>query len=74
LGNSLLPTGRYLAVLPGSFLRYGAMRSALKVLPVDFPARPRPVAIVTLKHRTPNPAAQVVIDCARDVARPLRGK
>jgi DNA-binding transcriptional LysR family regulator len=71
LSNSLLSTGRYLAVLPGSFLRYGAMRSSVKALPVDFPARPRPVAIVTLKHRTPNPVAQIVIDCARDVVRPL---
>jgi DNA-binding transcriptional LysR family regulator len=71
LSNSLLPTGRYLSVLPGSLLRYGAMRSSFKALPVDFPARPRPVAIVTLKHRTPNPVTQIVIDCARDVARPL---
>jgi DNA-binding transcriptional LysR family regulator len=71
LHASLLATGRYLAVLPGSFLRYSPMRSAFKALPVDFPAKPRPIAIVTLQHRTPNPVAKIVIDCARDVAKPL---
>jgi hypothetical protein len=47
------------------------MRSSFKALPVDFPAKPRPVAIVTLQHRTPNPVAGIVVDCARDVAKPL---
>jgi DNA-binding transcriptional LysR family regulator len=74
LRNSLLPTGRYLTVLPGSCLRYSAMRSALKTLPVEFPSRPTPVAIVTLTHRTPNPVSQILIDCARDVTKPLRNK
>ena len=74
LRNSLLPTGRYLTVLPGSCLRYSAMRSAFKALPVEFPSRPTPVAIVTLTHRTPNPVTQILVDCARDVAKPLRGK
>jgi DNA-binding transcriptional LysR family regulator len=74
LRNSLLPTGRYLTVLPGSCLRYSAMRSALKALPVEFPSRPTPVAIVTLTHRTPNPVSQILIDCARDVTKPLRNK
>jgi len=74
LRNSLLPTGRYLTVLPGSCLRYSPMRFAMKALPVDFPSKPTPVALVTLKHRTPNPVAQIVMDCACDVAKPLRGK
>jgi DNA-binding transcriptional LysR family regulator len=72
LRNSLLPTGRYLTVLPLSCLRYSPMRSALRALPVDFQSRPTPVAVVTLKHRTPNPVAQIVIECAREVVQPLR--
>ena len=68
LRNSLLPTGRYLTVLPHSCLRYSPMRSAFKALPVDFPSKPTPVAVVTLKHRTPNPVAQIVIGAAREVA------
>jgi DNA-binding transcriptional LysR family regulator len=71
LRNSLLPTGRYLAYLPGSFMRFGAMRSAFKVLPVHLPVKPMPIAIITLKNRTLNPVAKLFIDCAHDVARPL---
>jgi DNA-binding transcriptional LysR family regulator len=74
LRNSLLPTGRYLTVLPRSCLRYSPMRAVLKALPVDFPSKPTPVAVVTLKHRTPNPVSNIVIECAREVVRPLRGK
>jgi DNA-binding transcriptional LysR family regulator len=74
LRNSLLPTGRYLTVLPSSCLRFSPMRSALRELPVDFPSKPTPVAIVTLKHRTPNPVAKIVIECAHEVVRPLKGK
>ncbi len=71
LRNSLLPTGQYLTALPSSCLRYSPMRSTLKALPVDFPSKPTPIAIVTLKHRTPNPITQIVVDCARDVVKPL---
>jgi DNA-binding transcriptional LysR family regulator len=74
LRNSLLPTGRYLTVLPRSCLRYSPMRSLLKALAVDFPSKPTPVAIVTLKHRTPSPVSTIVIECAREVVGPLRGK
>jgi DNA-binding transcriptional LysR family regulator len=74
LRNSLLPTGRYLAYLPESFMQFGAMRSSFKVLPVDFPVAPRPVGIVTLKNRTLNPAAQLFISCAREVVKPLAKK
>jgi DNA-binding transcriptional LysR family regulator len=72
LRNSLLPTGRYLTILPRSCLRYSPMRTVLKALPVDLPSKPTPVAIVTLKHRTPNPVSRIVIECAREVVRPLR--
>jgi DNA-binding transcriptional LysR family regulator len=74
LRNSLLPTGRYLAYLPESFMQFGAMRSSFKVLPVDFPVTPRPVGIVTLRDRTLNPAAQLFIGCAREVVKPLAKK
>lgn len=71
LRNSLVPTGQYLTVLPGSFLRYAALRSAYKVLPIDFPMRPRPIGVVTVKNRTLNPAVELFLECARAVARPL---
>jgi DNA-binding transcriptional LysR family regulator len=70
---SLVATGRYLGILPGAMLRICGKRLALKVLPVDLPIQPRlrPVGIVTLKNRTLSPVAQLFIDCAREVAKPL---
>jgi hypothetical protein len=32
---------------------------------------PQPVAVATLKNRMLNPSAQLFIDCAREVAKPL---
>jgi DNA-binding transcriptional LysR family regulator len=40
----------------------------LKVLPIELPSTPRPLAIVTLKNRTLNPVAQTFIDGARRIA------
>jgi hypothetical protein len=37
----------------------------------QLPFKPWPIGIVTLKNRTLSPAAQLFIECAREVARPL---
>jgi len=63
--NRLLPTGRYVTVLPESVLRFGAMGAKIKALPVDFPSPPRPMAIVRLLNRTLSPAANLFIEPAR---------
>ena len=68
---ALLATGRYLAILPGSMLRFSGKRLGVKILPVDFPIQPWPVAIVTLKKRTLSPVVHLFIDCVREVAKPL---
>ena len=65
----LLATGRYVTSLPVSMLHHN--REALRMLPVKFPARPRPVGIMTLKNRTLSPLAERFIDCARQLAKPL---
>jgi hypothetical protein len=52
-------------------LHFSAKRLGLKILPVDLPFKAWPVGIVTLKNRTLSPAAQLFIECAREVARPL---
>jgi DNA-binding transcriptional LysR family regulator len=73
--NALLATGRFLAILPAVMLHFSAKRLGLKILPVDLPFKPWPIGIVTLKNRTLSPAAQLFIECAREVARPLaRGR
>jgi DNA-binding transcriptional LysR family regulator len=68
---ALLGTGRFLAMFPGSLLRFGTQVDSVSVLPVEPGIRPEPVGISTLKNRTISPAAQIFIECARDVAKPL---
>lgn len=69
LHRRLLATGRYLTALPLSILHYGA--TSLRGLTVKFPARPRPIGIMTLNNRTLSPLAERFIDCARELAKPL---
>jgi len=78
IGNSihmytaLLANGPYFAMLPASVLRFGALPVSVKVLPVKLPTlKTHPVAIITLKGRMISPAAQLFIDCVREVAAPL---
>jgi DNA-binding transcriptional LysR family regulator len=68
---TLLETGRFISADSRSVLRYNGAASSAKLLPVDFPIRSWPVAIVTLKGRTINPVVQTFIDCVRDVSAPL---
>ena len=72
LQSALLGTGRFLSVLPGSFLRFSGKRFGLKALPIDLPIPPRPVGIVTLKNRTLSPLATLFIECARGLVEATR--
>jgi len=78
LRNQLLLTGRFIAAVPASTLPANNPDGRLKVLPVDFPDKPWPVAMVTLKDRTLTPAAQHFVEAARAGAKTLalerRGK
>ncbi len=71
LRNQLLMTGRFVAAVPASTLPASSPDSRLKTLPVAFPDKPWPVAMVMLKDRTLTPAALHFVECARDVARGL---
>ena len=68
---SLLATNRYLTILPESVLRFPATHPRLKRVPVELRLKRMPIGIITVKARTLNPAAQLFIDCAREVAKPL---
>jgi DNA-binding transcriptional LysR family regulator len=72
LTSKMLATGRFLSILSGSMLHFVARSLSLKILPVELPLEPWPVGIVTLKNRTLSPAAQLFIDCARKLSKPLR--
>jgi DNA-binding transcriptional LysR family regulator len=67
---SLLATGRFLTVLPGSMLEHSPMRSSFTVLPVELSANPRPAGIVTLKGRMLSPLAKLFTECARTMDSP----
>jgi DNA-binding transcriptional LysR family regulator len=70
----LATTGRFLAVVPASVLRFAVTRGSIKVLPVELPTTHRPSGIITLKNRTLSPPAQLFIKCAREVAKQLAKK
>ncbi len=71
LQSALLGTGRFLSVLPGSFLWFSGKRFGIRALPIELPVPPRPVGVVTLKNRTLSPLATLFIECARSLSKPL---
>jgi DNA-binding transcriptional LysR family regulator len=68
---SLLATNRYLTILPESVLRFPAANPRIRAVPVGLPLRRMPIGIITVKGRMLSPAAQLFIDAAREVAKPL---
>jgi LysR family pca operon transcriptional activator len=71
LHAAMLETGPFLSFFPGSLLRLGAKRLAVKVLPVKLPIEPWPVGIVTLRNRMVSPVTQLFVESARKTAKPL---
>jgi DNA-binding transcriptional LysR family regulator len=69
--SALLATGRFLSMVPRVVMRFPVGTQKLKSLPIDLPTTLRPLALITLKNRTLNPAAQLFIDFAREAAKPL---
>jgi DNA-binding transcriptional LysR family regulator len=65
LRANLLASGPFITAFPKSVLRLNADRFSLKALPVDLPARPWPIALITLKNRSLSPVAQNFIDHLR---------
>ena len=68
---SLVARNRFLTITPEPLLRFTEYGKALKVLPVRLPSLSYDIGVVTLKNRTLAPAAQLFIDCAREVAKGL---
>ena len=65
LRTNLLASGDFIAVFPRTVLHLYAKRFSLKLLPVDLPIRPTPIALVTLKNRTLSAAAQRFMEHVR---------
>jgi DNA-binding transcriptional LysR family regulator len=72
--NQLLASGRFIAAIPASMFHLNATHG-LKVLPIDLPRRPWPVAMVMLKNRTQPPMVQLFVRQLRELVRkiPSRG-
>ncbi len=75
LRMGMLASGHFITTFPNAILRFHPNRQSIKVLPVDLPDRPWPVAIVTLKNRTLNPVVERFITHIRDfiITGPMRG-
>jgi DNA-binding transcriptional LysR family regulator len=69
--NSLLATGRFLAILPSFSLRLPGAHPALKALPLELPGTRRPSGIITLRNRTLSPLARLFLDRVRSIVKPL---
>ena len=68
----LLATGRFIAAMPLSLLRFAPQRNTVAELPIKVATRSNPVGIVTLRNRTLSPAARLFVEKTRDVIEPLR--
>jgi len=64
-------TGRFIAVLPAAMMKLPAKDPSLKVLPVELSTTHMHCGIASLKNRTLSPLAQLFIECAREIAKPL---
>jgi len=62
LRTNLVATGRFVAALPASVMHLYARRFSLKALPAALPGKPWPVAVITLRNRTPSPVVKLFID------------
>jgi DNA-binding transcriptional LysR family regulator len=69
--TSLLATGHFLSMLPAGALRFSPRNAGIRALPIDLPTTRQPIGLFTLKNRALSPVAQLFIDCARDIAKPL---
>ena len=67
----LLETGRFLTMIPRSALTFPAQTPPLKALPIDLPTTRRPFGILTLRNRTISPTAQLFVEHARELIKPL---
>src|SRR5262245_37084718 len=68
---NLLKTGRYLTVFPEFWLQLPDPHPFIRKLPVELPIAIGPIGIVTLQNRVLSPVAQLFIEAAREVAKPL---
>jgi DNA-binding transcriptional LysR family regulator len=65
LRMSLAARGPFLTVMPDSLQSLPGYEHSIKILPIDLPDSPTPLAIITLKNRKLNPVAERFIEHLR---------
>jgi DNA-binding transcriptional LysR family regulator len=68
---SLLATGHFLSMLPGSALQFSTKHAAIRALPINLPATRQPVGLITLKNRALSPVGRLFIECVHEIIKPL---
>src|SRR5262249_4177271 len=68
---ALVARGRFHTIASGCVVRSVGRDLPIKPLPINLSGTSEPLAILTLRSRTLTPVAQLFIDCAREVAKPL---
>lgn len=66
LRMNLAASGAYITAFPGSVRSLSAYRQLVRILPIDLPASPPPLSIITVKNRKLNPIAQRFIEHLRN--------
>jgi DNA-binding transcriptional LysR family regulator len=69
---ALVGKGQFLTIVAESDFKFAGGR-AIKALPIDLLSH-REIGIIALKNRTLTPAAQLFLDCVRELAKPLARK
>jgi DNA-binding transcriptional LysR family regulator len=69
---SLLATGKFVATMPLSLLKFATQRNSIKELPIKLPAKRGSIGIVTLRNRALSPGARLFIEKTRAVVEPLK--
>ena len=67
----LVSRGPYVTAIPGSLLRFNAVKLSLKILPVDLQIRGYPIAVLTLKNRVLSPLGALFLEHVRKVAKSM---
>jgi DNA-binding transcriptional LysR family regulator len=71
----LAASGHFVTLLPSSIVQLSGRDLSLKMLPIKLPRTSAvSVAVVTLKNRTLSPAAEIFIECVREVSASMAGK
>jgi DNA-binding transcriptional LysR family regulator len=71
LRNLLAMSGRFIVALPAAVLDLYTGIFGLKHLPVELPMAKIPYAMITLRNRTLSPAAELFMQCTREVTRSM---